>query len=188
MSLHLQRQISKLKDMILAMGTLVEEAVAGAHPRHRVAGRAALAKQVIQKDTEIDLTELDVEEECLHTLALHQPVAFDLRYVVGVLMINNDLERIADLAVNIAEKVEFLIHARGFPLMRALRHAADDQDGAADAQGEPGRAGEYRSRRLALEGAADLDDTVDEIHRQMYYQRREAGDPSRPTPRTWSCW
>jgi phosphate transport system protein len=107
MSLHLQRQLSKLKEHILALGALVEEAVADAI-RAIETRDAALAAQVIERDTEIDLMEVDIEEECLHTLALHQPVAFDLRYVVAVLKINNDLERIADLAVNIAEKVELL--------------------------------------------------------------------------------
>lgn len=107
MSLHLQRQIQKLKEMILAMGTLTEEAVVKA-TRAMEARDPELAKAVITGDSEIDLMEIDIEEECLHTLALHQPVAFDLRYVVAVLKINNDLERIADLAVNIAEKVTFL--------------------------------------------------------------------------------
>jgi len=107
MSLHLQRQLSKLKEHILALGALVEEAVADAI-RAIETRDAVLAAQVIERDTEIDLMEVDIEEECLHTLALHQPVAFDLRYVVAVLKINNDLERIADLAVNIAEKVELL--------------------------------------------------------------------------------
>lgn len=51
---------------------------------------------------------MDVEEECLHTLALYQPVAQDLRYVVAILKINNDLERIADLAVNIAKQAHSL--------------------------------------------------------------------------------
>jgi phosphate transport system protein len=107
MSLHLQRQLSKLKEHILALGALVEESVVDAI-RAIETRDGKLADLVIQRDTEIDLMEVDIEEECLHTLALHQPVAFDLRYVVAVLKINNDLERIADLAVNIAEKVELL--------------------------------------------------------------------------------
>jgi len=63
-----------------------------------------LAERVIQCDRLIDTLEVEVEEDCLKILALHQPVAADLRYVVAVLKINNDLERIADLAVNIAER------------------------------------------------------------------------------------
>jgi phosphate transport system protein len=67
-----------------------------------------LAKQVIDADTVIDSKEIEVEEECLKILALHQPVAIDLRIIVGILKINNDLERIGDLAVSIARR-SFLI-------------------------------------------------------------------------------
>ena len=63
---------------------------------------AVLAQRIIKSDYEVDEMEVDIEEECLKVLALHQPVAFDLRYVIAVLKINNDLERIADLASNIA--------------------------------------------------------------------------------------
>ena len=64
----------------------------------------ALAKRVIQEDHLIDTAEVDVEEECLKILALHQPVAHDLRYIVAMLKINHDLERISDLAVTIAKR------------------------------------------------------------------------------------
>ncbi len=63
-----------------------------------------LAREVVNRDTEIDDREIEVEEECLKTLALHQPVAVDLRMTVAILKMNNDLERIGDLAVNIARK------------------------------------------------------------------------------------
>ena len=64
----------------------------------------ALAEEVIGSDPVIDRHEVEVEEECLKILALHQPVAIDLRFIIAVLKINNDLERIADLAVNIASR------------------------------------------------------------------------------------
>jgi phosphate transport system protein len=68
-----------------------------------------LAEEVERLDEEIDLREIEVEEECLKTLALYQPVAGDLRFVVSALKINHDLERIGDLAVNIARKVRGLV-------------------------------------------------------------------------------
>ena len=68
----------------------------------------ALAKRVIETDTLIDSREVDLEEECLKVLALHQPVAGDLRFIIAVLKMNNDLERIGDLAVNIAERGVYL--------------------------------------------------------------------------------
>jgi phosphate transport system protein len=107
MSVHLQRQIGRLKRQILTLGTLVEEALGNAIESLQMHD-LELAQKVIDGDQVIDEMEIDVEEDCLHTLALHQPVAQDLRFVVAVLKINNDLERIADLAVNIAEQARFL--------------------------------------------------------------------------------
>ena len=103
MSVHMQVEIDKIKRMVLALSALVEnrlhQAVKALHKRD-----AELAQHVIDGDNEIDDAEVEVEEECLKTLALHQPVASDLRYIVAVLKITNDLERIGDLAVNIAKK------------------------------------------------------------------------------------
>jgi len=69
---------------------------------------SSLAEEIIAADYYIDRREVGLEEECLKILALHQPVAIDLRFVIAVLKINNDLERIGDLAVNIAEQAVFL--------------------------------------------------------------------------------
>lgn len=107
MALHLTREIAKLKKGILSLCALVEEnvltAVTALEKRDE-----ELAKQVIANDLEIDQAEVELEEEALKTLALHQPVAIDLRFIVAVLKINSDLERIGDLAVNIAEHAAFL--------------------------------------------------------------------------------
>ncbi len=103
MSLLLDREISKLKKDILHISALVEENLRKSVDsvlRHD----EKLAKTVISGDNEIDRLEIELEEECLKILALHQPVAIDLRYVVSCLKINNDLERIGDMAVNIAER------------------------------------------------------------------------------------
>ena len=103
MSVHLHRAIESLKKRILALGALVEDSVSKA----LIAAEQrdmALAQQVIDGDTTIDMLEVEVEEECLKILALHQPVATDLRFIVAVLKINNDLERIGDLACNIASR------------------------------------------------------------------------------------
>jgi phosphate transport system protein len=67
-----------------------------------------LAQAVIDSDPEIDLMEVDIEEECLKTLALHQPVAHDLRFIIAVLKVNSDLERIGDLAAGIAKQGRYL--------------------------------------------------------------------------------
>jgi len=107
MAAHLQREIEYLKKRILNLGDVVESAVRDAVVSIEQRN-ASLASRVIENDTEIDQQEVEVEEECLKILALHQPVAHDLRFIIAVLKINNDLERIGDLAVNIAERAVFL--------------------------------------------------------------------------------
>lgn len=103
MSVHLQRELEQLKRALLSLCGLVEQQVYAAI--HALLHRdAEAAQQVEQRDQEIDQREVDIEEECLKILALHQPVAGDLRFIISALKINNDLERIGDLAVNLAHK------------------------------------------------------------------------------------
>ena len=98
---RLHRKIEKLKTLVLALGTRVEENVMLAV---KALGQrdTELARKVVEGDQEIDRLEIDLDEECLEVIALHQPVAADLRFIVGVLKINQDLERIGDMAANIA--------------------------------------------------------------------------------------
>lgn len=97
------REVQRLKELVLDLCTLVEEAVERAV--RAVEGRdAALARAVIEGDCRIDELEVQLQEECFKIVALHQPVAVDLRFVVAVIKFNNDLERIGDLAVNVAER------------------------------------------------------------------------------------
>ena len=103
MVVHLMRDLDRLKNSILELGSLVEEsvdkAVAGLLERDIEAAREAA-----NGDERIDRKEVLIEEDCLKILALHQPVAADLRYIIMVLKVNNDFERIGDLAVNLAER------------------------------------------------------------------------------------
>jgi phosphate transport system protein len=103
MSLHFFRALEEVNKAILAVGAIVEESINKAILAliHR---RGDLALEVIEGDDEIDRREIAVEEACLQILALHQPVAHDLRFVVSVLKVNSDLERMGDLAANIAER------------------------------------------------------------------------------------
>jgi phosphate transport system protein len=110
MTKHIERQIDGLKQKILYVGTLVEEAIAKAISA-LVNRDAILAEKIIANDAVIDRMEVEVEEECLKILALYQPVAADLRFVVATLKINNDLERMGDLARNIAKRVAFIAKA-----------------------------------------------------------------------------
>lgn len=107
MTTHLRNEIERLKKSILYMGAEVEESVRKAVDA-LVTRDQTLAEEVINHDEYLDQIEVEIEEECLKILALHQPVAIDLRYVVAVLKMNNDLERIGDLAVDISERAIYL--------------------------------------------------------------------------------
>jgi phosphate transport system protein len=107
MSKHFLRELDRLQKHILSLSGIVEENV------HKAVTALTkrdvdLAHDVIESDPDIDHAEVDIEEECLKALALYQPVAIDLRLIVAILKINNDLERIGDLAVNVAERAVFL--------------------------------------------------------------------------------
>ena len=104
MARYLIRELDKIKKKILSLGALVEERVrmTSAAVDNR---DAVIAQKIVDTDWEIDEMEVEVEEECLKILALHQPVAVDLRFIATVIKITNDLERIGDQAVNIAERV-----------------------------------------------------------------------------------
>jgi len=107
MTLILRREIDGLKKMISSLSAYVEENVQMAATAI-MERDTALAKKVLMRDVEVDDREIEVEEECLKILALHQPVANDLRYIVTALKVNNDLERIGDLAVNMAQVAVWL--------------------------------------------------------------------------------
>lgn len=107
MTIRLQKELERLKKRILSLGTMVEERVRMAIQALELRD-ANLAEKIVRSDYEIDEFEVEVEEECLKILALHQPVAVDLRFIIAAIKINNDLERIADEAVNIAERVQII--------------------------------------------------------------------------------
>ncbi|HUT64449.1 MAG TPA: phosphate signaling complex protein PhoU [Anaerolineae bacterium] len=108
MTYLLHKEIEKLKQHILTLVAEVEENVSMS-VNALINYNSELAEKVINIDLKIDQMEVELEEECLKILALHQPVANDLRFIIAVLKINNDLERISDLAVNISERAEFLV-------------------------------------------------------------------------------
>jgi len=105
---HLQREIDQLKRNILALGALVEDNLRSAFQAIEQRD-PAMARRVIATDLVIDQNEVDVEEECLKILALYQPVAGDLRFLVAVIKITSELERIGDLGSNIAERALQLV-------------------------------------------------------------------------------
>jgi phosphate transport system protein len=176
MSKHLQKDLDRLKKEILQLGNMVECAINNAilslNDR-----RPDLAEIVIESEVLVDEKEVLIEEDCLKILALHQPVAMDLRFIVVVLKVNNDLERMGDLAVNIAKRAIFLSSEKPIP--------------------SPVEFAEVMSARIrtmvrnSLDAMVDLDvdlarrviamdNEVDDINRQMYveFQNQVESDPA----------
>jgi len=165
---HLQREMDGIKKKILSLSALVEENVQKAVWAISQRNSDA-AREVIKSDTIVDQMEIDIEEDCLKILALHQPVAIDLRFIVAVLKINNDLERIGDIAVNIARRAVYL----------SLQERVDIP---VDLAGLAGKARAMLRQSLdSLVGmdpelARDVcaaDDEVDEMNRQLQKQVEE---------------
>jgi phosphate transport system protein len=123
MAEHLHRELHDLKQQVVYVGSLVEDALDKAI-RALATRNAALAREVMDADQEIDRMEVAVEEDCLKILALYQPVAYDLRFVVAVLKINNDLERMGDLARNIAKRVIYLVRFSQWSVSADFREMA----------------------------------------------------------------
>jgi phosphate transport system protein len=123
-SKHLERDMEYLHREILAVSALVEDMLDRVSRAMRTRN-PELAASVIASDEEVDQREVRIEEECLKMLALHQPAAGVLRRIATVLKANADLERIADLAVNIAERAQCLAASTDFPVPRQLDHMFD---------------------------------------------------------------
>jgi phosphate transport system protein len=107
-SKQFEQQLRALKDKLLLMSHHAEKMIADAI-RALVERRPSLAEEVIKSDDEMDQLELDVDNQCYEILALEQPVARDLRFIATALKIVRDIERIGDIAVNIAERATELI-------------------------------------------------------------------------------
>ncbi|MGM0656583.1 MAG: phosphate signaling complex protein PhoU, partial [Thermodesulfobacteriota bacterium] len=105
MTNQLTRAIHKIKKEILSLGAMVEDRFKKTISAVKT-NDLEQAVQIIETDYLVDAQEVEVEEECLRTLALYHPVATDLRLITAVIKINNDLERIADYAVNIARRFQ----------------------------------------------------------------------------------
>ncbi|MBW2689227.1 MAG: phosphate signaling complex protein PhoU [Deltaproteobacteria bacterium] len=159
----LQKELGQLEKQLLSLTAVVEENVQMS-VKALAERDVPLAERLIKADEEINRLEVDLEEECLKILALHQPVANDLRMIVAVLKINNTLERIADQAVNISERA--LAVARSPIIACPL-----DLDGMA------GKVIDMLEKALdALVNAdmklaytvLEMDDEVDMIHSQNY--------------------
>ncbi len=165
---HLQREIERLKRKLLALGALVEESLRLAVQAIE-ARDAVKARRVIAADLQIDENEVEVEEECLKLLALYQPVAKDLRFIIAVVKINSELERIGDLAANVAERAEQLTAEYPVPVPRTLPVMADRTrdilEKVLDAL--------VRRDAVAARRVLAADDEIDALYKQLLDELKE---------------
>jgi len=119
LGIHLQRDLDEVTRSLLEVAAMVEDMIAKSLRALRERS-VDLAHEVQRQDRVIDAREIEVEEECLKILALHSPVASDLRMVVTYLKVNNDLERAGDLARNLAERAESLAVAEPVEVPREI--------------------------------------------------------------------
>ena len=114
-----EREVSQLKEAILRQAGDVEMRLARTLDGVGKRDTAVLAT-VVKQDHEIDVREVLIEEDCLKILALHQPVAKDLRFVIAVLKINNDLERVGDIVAHLAKRGTKIMEYPELPMMNAI--------------------------------------------------------------------
>jgi len=166
MNSHFQKEIDKLKKKILTQCTIVEENLSAAV--NAVLDRDEVgANRVIERDRVIDQNEIEIEEECLKLLALYQPVAGDLRYVVACLKVNNDIERIGDLCCNIAERA-LVLSTHEFPARDTI--SFDEITERTQKMLNDALDSLFKiDTRLALE-VIRRDDEVDELNRRIHDQ------------------
>jgi len=162
MTLHFQREVEKLKKMILNEAAFVEDSLKKALLALKKRD-VKLGRLVYEADNELDQMEIDVEEEALKTLALYQPVASDLRFIIAVIKLNSDLERIGDLSTNItgtisgfAEYPDLVISENIFKMARLSEQMVHDAITAL-----------IELDMQTAEQVCAADEQVDTLHRNM---------------------
>lgn len=164
MGTHLSRELERLKTSALAMYRKVDLQVEKGL-KALIEKDLKKAEEVVEGDGEINRLEVEIEEECLKIIALYQPVASDLRYTVAILKMNGELERIGDLAVNIADVVPKIVQAkRSISLPPAILLMAEKVKRML-------QSALFSLMELKVEPAYEVlrsDQEVDDLHRSMY--------------------
>ena len=163
MERHFDIELKKLNGKLLKMSSLVENSIS-LSVSSLLNRKKELAEEVIASDKEIDTMEIEIDELCLKLLALYQPEAIDLRFITSVMRINSDLERIADISVNIAERSWHLIKKPPLkPLIDIPRMAKLVQDMVKDSID----ALVNKDDKLALD-VCKRDDEIDNLNDQIF--------------------
>lgn len=174
MERHFDHQLEELTRQLLNMSgraeQIIRKAVEALQTRDGV-----LAEEVFAEDHLIDRLEIDVEERCIHLLALQQPLATDLRFITSALKISNDLERVGDHAVNIAGCAKTLMKSAPVKPLADLPKLVESSIGMLrDSLDAFVRRDADAARKLVLR-----DDEVDELNRHLFGEllARMVGDP-----------
>lgn len=168
MAIHLVRDLEKLKKELLLVGSMVEDATNKAIVA-LIDRRPELAEEVIEGDRDVDEKEVQVEEECLKVLALHQPVAADLRFVVTVLKVNNDLERVGDLAGNIAARALYFSEFSGVEIQPEIKVMAEStRSMLRDSLGALIHLDTRQAREILRK-----DEEIDRLHKDLFIRLQE---------------
>jgi len=174
MAASLPRLLHELKQRLLFLSSTVEEAVAKVVSALTTRD-TKLAREVIAADVDIDNLEIAVETECLKLLALQQPVAGDLRFVVATLKINNDLERMGDLAKKIGKNVVYLCSVPPTSVQVDFREIAEISRGMVKRSMDAFVNGDVELARQVL-----VDDDLVDSQKDMLYQELRRGIRQNP--------
>ncbi len=166
MERHLDIELKSIKEDLLKMAGLVEQAIDRSIKaiKNRDEDRA---QKVIDQDREIDAMEIQIENDCFTILARYQPVAADLRFIMASIKINNDLERMGDHAVNIAQKAQSLAAAPSLKPLIDIPLMADIVQGMLRDSLNSFVNGDVEQARLVCEKDDDVDALEVQVHREL---------------------
>ena len=175
MTVHLQRDLDNLKKDIVHLGSLVQNSTQSVVEFLGTKSEQQL-QDVLEYEDRINELEVDIEEHCLKVLALHQPVAIDLRFIIVIMKVNNDLERMGDQAVNISHRVKSLIDGPELPVSLPI----DEMTNAVQRMVSLSLEALVSQDPAIARKVVDMDDIVDDLNAQTYDLIRETiqADPS----------
>ena len=168
MTVHLQRDLDSLKKDIVHLGSLVQNSTQSVVEFLGTKSEQQL-QDVLEYEDRINELEVDIEENCLKVLALHQPVAIDLRFIIVIMKVNNDLERMGDQAVNISYRVKSLMDGPELPISLPI----DEMTTAVQKMVSLSLEALVSQDPAIARKVVDMDDIVDDLNAQTYDLIRE---------------
>ena len=168
MTVHLQRDLDSLKKDIVHLGSLVQNSTQSVVEFWGTKSEQQL-QEVLEYEDRINELEVDIEEHCLKVLALHQPVAIDLRFIIVIMKVNNDLERMGDQAVNISHRVKSLMDDPELPVSLPIGEMTNAVQKMVSLSLEALVSQDPAIARKVV----DMDDIVDDLNAQTYDLIRE---------------